>query len=328
MIKTETGCLRVDDACLCEGRIIAGVGGLYTVRDADGNTYRCRAKGTFRHDGMLPLVGDKVTFLKPQGETEEDATGGRIEGILARKNALIRPAMANLDVLFFIIAAKDPDPSLRFIDKLLAILEYQRIECVIVVTKCDLDGEKAGKLRIKYEKCGYRVIETDENGGAETGGDGALSAYLKTFDKNTLAAFSGVSGAGKSTLFNRLIPELALETGSISERIARGRHTTRAVSLYDLDARSGGIYHGLLADTPGFSMLDFAQFDFFSCGDLPYTFREFLPYLGKCRYTKCTHTVEDGCAVCAAVKEKRIPKSRHTSYVELYDILKKKKDYT
>lgn len=327
MTRNENRLLSEDTQVLCEGRIIAGVGGLYTVRDDEGGTYRCRAKGTFRHDGMLPLVGDRVTFIKPSGEDEADETGGRIEEILPRKNALIRPAMANLDVLFFIIAAKDPDPSLRFIDKLLAILEYQSIACVIVITKCDLDSEKARKMRVKYEKCGYRVIETDENGGADRGGDSELSAYLGAFDKNTLAAFSGVSGAGKSTLFNRLIPELALETGAISERIARGKHTTRAVSLYDLDARSNGAYHGLLADTPGFSMLDFAHFDFFSCEDLPYTFREFVPYLGKCRYTKCSHTVEDGCAVCEAVREKCIPRSRHTSYVELYGILKKKKEY-
>ena len=327
MIKNESYLLRGDAAELCEGRIISGVGGLYTVRDGEGNSYRCRAKGTFRHDGMQPLVGDRVTFIKPTGEGEDDATGARIETILARKNMLIRPAMANLDVLFFIIAAKDPDPSLRFIDKLLAILEYQGIECVIVITKCDLDSDKARKMRVKYEKCGYRVIETDEGGGESADGDAALSAYLKTFDKSVLAAFSGVSGAGKSTLFNRLIPELALETGAISERIARGKHTTRAVSLYDLDACSSGAYHGLLADTPGFSMLDFAHFDFFSCEDLPYTFREFVPYLGKCRYTKCSHTVEEGCAVCEAVKNKIIPKSRHTSYTELYDILKKKKEY-
>lgn len=333
---------------LFSGIVTAGVGGLYTVRCEnnggeipagtipDGTIVRCRAKGTFRHDGLSPLVGDRVRISVPEGYNCEDAeessenasrsdSGARIEEILPRRNALLRPAMANLDTLFFVIAAKDPDPSLRFIDKLLVILEYEKIEPVIIVSKCDLDREKAEKLRIKYEKCGYTVILTD----SETrSGDAAVADYLKTLPAGSVSAFSGVSGAGKSTLMNRLFPELSLETGELSEKIARGKHTTRAVELYRLsDCAGDDAYHGDLADTPGFSMLDFARFDFFSCEELPGTFREFVPYLGKCRYTKCTHTKEDGCAILAAVSEKKIPKSRHTSYMELFDVLKVKKDW-
>ena len=318
------------------GIITSGVGGLYTVRTPDGREFRCRAKGAFRHSGLSPLVGDRAEISvpaelaaggevvsEPKEENPDAAdTGCRLEAILPRKNALLRPAMANLDVLFFVIAAKDPDPSLRFIDKLLVILEYQKIEPVIVITKCDLDREKAEKLRIKYEKCGFTVFLTDSETYA---GDARIAAYIGEWKGDVVAAFSGVSGAGKSTLMNRLFPSLTLETGEISEKIARGKHTTRAVALFPLSEISGGVIPGgYLADTPGFSMLDFERFDFFSLEELPYTFREFAPYLGTCRYTKCTHTKEDGCAVIAAVAEKVIPKSRHTSYVELFEILKNK----
>ncbi len=302
-----------------QGRIVAGVGGLYTVRDEMGQEYQCRAKGAFRHDGLTPTVGDRVMItLLQNGDAAEDV---RVEQILPRKNVLLRPAMANLDVLFFVIAAKDPDPSLRFIDKQLAILEYQKITPVLVITKCDLDAEKAEKLRVKYEKCGYAVILTDY---MHADGDDEVLSYLQAFDDMCVAAFSGVSGVGKSTLMNRLFPALQLETGEISVRIARGRHTTRTVSLYALSELTCGRYHGYLADTPGFSMLDFTRFDFFSSDALPYTFREFVPYIGHCRYTKCTHTKEEGCAIMEAVAKKEIPKSRHTSYVELYDVLKSK----
>ena len=157
--------------------------------------------------------------------------------------------------------------------------------------------------------------------------DAQIVDYLRRFDDDTIAAFCGASGVGKSTLMNRLFPHLDLETGEISEKIARGKHTTRAVHLFSLEHCSGGTYRGYLADTPGFSMLDFVRFDFFSLEELPYTFREFVPQIGRCRYTKCTHTKEDGCAILAAVAEKQIPKSRHTSYLELYDALKDKKEW-
>ena len=244
--------------------------------------------------------------------------------IYERRNALIRPAMANLDVMFVVAAAKDPDPSLRFLDKLLCILEYQEIEPVLIVTKADLDAHRAEQMRTKYEKCGFTVFVTD----AETAGeDERIAAYLDSFGDQTIAAFCGASGVGKSTLMNRLFPHLDLETGEISEKIARGKHTTRAVHLFSLAHVSGGRYRGYLADTPGFSMLDFVRFDFFSVEELPYTFREFVPQIGRCRYTKCTHTKEEGCAILSAVAEKQIPKSRHTSYLELYDALKDKKDW-
>lgn len=310
------------------GIVTSGVGGLYTVRDPQGREYRCRAKGAFRHSGLTPLVGDQTEISVPASAGESGAESDcRLESILPRKNALLRPAMANLDVLFFVIAAKEPEPSLRFIDKLLAILEYQHIEPVLVITKCDLDPEKAEKLQLKYEKCGFTVFLTDS---VSRAGDGAVLSYLCGLSEGATAAFSGVSGAGKSTLMNRLFPVLSLETGTLSEKIARGRHTTRVVELFPLSELTAGteaVCRGYLADTPGFSMLDFERFDFFPCEELPHVFREFVPYLGACRYTKCTHRKEDGCRILAAVAAKEIPKSRHTSYLELYEVLKNRKEW-
>ena len=309
------------------GRILRGVGGLYTVLTDGGERIFCRARGVFRLDRerQTPLSGDRVRVLLPKND-DDDA---RIEELLPRTSVLIRPAMANLSHLFLISAAREPDPSLRFLDKLLSILEYERIEPVLVVTKADLDPDRAEKLRIKYEKSGFSVIVTDS---VSRSGDEAVLAYMREhFTADSVAAFSGVSGAGKSTLLNRLFPSLLLETGELSEKISRGKHTTRTVELYPLSEFSTGSGKaplcGFLADTPGFSMLDFERFDFFSCEELPGTFREFAPYLGKCRYTKCTHRVEDGCAVLRAVGEKIIPKSRHTSYCELFAALKDKHEW-
>ncbi len=301
------------------GRIVHGVGGLYRIAtDADGGIVCAKARGVFRHEGMTPLVGDRV-----QVQTEEGCAW--ITEILPRRNALIRPAMANLDVMFVVCAARDPDPSLRFLDKMLCILEHAQIEPILIVTKSDLDDHRASQLRTKYEKCGFTVFVTDETQRTE---DDAIAAYMKEhFTEETIAAFCGASGVGKSTLLNRLFPRLTLETGDISEKIARGKHTTRAVSLFSLDDISDGKFRGYLADTPGFSMLDFVRFDFFSVEELPLTFREFVPYIGRCRYTKCTHTKEDGCAILAATVEKQIPKSRHTSYLEMYDALKDKREW-
>lgn len=310
------------------GTVVRGIGGLYTVREDNGCETDCRAKGNFRHDGMTPLVGDRVRVTVDDEMDNTQArgaqTGAWLAEIYERRNALIRPAMANLDVMFVVAAAKDPDPSLRFLDKLLCILEYQEIEPVLIVTKADLEPHRAEQMRTKYEKCGFTVFVTDAETASE---DERIAGYLARFDDTTIAAFCGASGVGKSTLMNRLFPHLDLETGEISEKIARGKHTTRAVHLFSLPQCSDGRFRGYLADTPGFSMLDFVRFDFFSVEELPYTFREFVPQIGHCRYTKCTHTKEDGCAILDAVAQKQIPKSRHTSYLELYDALKDKKDW-
>ena len=295
--------------------IIKGVGGLYTVRRSDGSTVACRARGSFRHDGITPLVGDRVTLF------EDGEQGIVIEEILDRKNSLIRPPMANLDCIFVTMAAASPTPILTTIDKLTAIAEHTGIEPIIVVTKSELRPDVAEELRKLYASCGFSAFAVSA---VENTGIDALQEYIDKNLSGKIAAFAGASGVGKSTLLNRLFPHLALSTSEISRKIERGRHTTRQVELFAL---SEGENCGYIADTPGFSMLDFERFDFMDCEDLPLAMREFVDRIGHCRYTKCSHTKEDGCAIVDAVRRGEIPKSRHESFCELHAILKTKKKW-
>ena len=293
------------------GRIIEGVGGLYTVRCEEGGEVKlipCRAKGVFRHERITPLVGDNVSIDVSAGEGN-----AVIDEILERKNSLIRPPMANLDCVFVSMAAATPAPMLDMTDKLISILEHNDIESVIVVEKCELDRERAAEIKAIYESAGYPVFVIS----CETGeGIEEIKGFISS--RKGILALAGASGVGKSTLLNKLFPTLGLFTGSVSQKTERGRHTTRAVTLLELGEE---LY---FADTPGFSMLDFERFDFFDLEDLPLSFREINERIGQCRYTKCTHRKEDGCAVVEAVKRGEIAKSRHESYVALYEILKTK----
>ena len=293
------------------GRIIEGVGGLYTVRCEEGGEVKlipCRAKGVFRHERITPLVGDNVSIDVSAGEGN-----AVIDEILERKNSLIRPPMANLDCVFVSMAAAKPAPMLDMTDKLISILEQYDIEPVIVVEKCELDRERAAEIKAIYESAGYPVFVIS----CETGeGIEEIKGFISS--RKGILALAGASGVGKSTLLNKLFPTLGLFTGSVSRKTERGRHTTRAVTLLELGEE---LY---FADTPGFSMLDFERFDFFDLEDLPLSFREINERIGQCRYTKCTHRKEDGCAVVEAVKSGEIAKRRHESYVALYEILKNK----
>ncbi len=294
-----------------EGRLISGIGGRYEVLFPSGESVSCPARGTFRHTGITPVVGDRV-LVRLDPEIPE---GAMITEILPRENVRIRPAIANVTLMIVLAAVRDPDPSLLFLDEILSVLENAGVPAAIASTKADLDRERAEKLKRKYEKCGYPVFITSDR---ETTEDALLFAKAsEVLEAGGTVALCGVSGVGKSSLCNRLFPGLDLETGELSRKIARGKHTTRAVSLFPLG-------NGYLADTPGFSALDFDHFDYYDLADLPAAFREFSPFLGCCRYTKCTHTREEGCAVLEAVAEKRIPRSRHESYLTLYEILKKK----
>lgn len=301
-------------------------GGLYSVRLDNGEGLKCRAKGSFRHRHISPLPGDIVAVkyavapdgsvaLCEGGEVQNGiAADAVIEEIAERRNALIRPPMANLDYMFVTMAAASPEPVTATVDKLICIAEYNKIEPVVVIGKCELAPENAKRLSDIYSAAGYRTFVLS----CKTGeGTEALSQFVKEILPDKLAAFAGASGVGKSTLMNLLFPGLLLETSDISRKIERGRHTTRKVEIFEF-------YGGYIADTPGFSMLDFEHFDFFGKEDLVDTFREFREHIGKCRYTKCTHTKEDGCAILGAVKDGRIPESRHESYLELYGILKNK----
>ncbi len=296
-----------------KGKIMGLLGGLYTVRVKDGKEYReisCRARGVFRHGNQSPMVGDDVVLDVSDGE--QNAV---INEISDRKNSLIRPPLANLDTIFVTMAASSPKPMLDMTDKLTAILEHNDITPVIVVGKCELDREYAALIKETYEKTGYKVFVLS----CATGeGIDEIQNYINTSLDGKIAAFAGASGVGKSTLMNKLFPTLELGTGDVSRKTARGKHTTRAVTLFPIGENS------FLADTPGFSMLDFERFDFFDLEQLPLCFPEINDRIGECKYTKCTHLKEEGCAIVEAVKRGEIAKSRHESYVLLYDILKNK----
>ena len=293
-----------------EGLVIKALGGFYYVRDQKGQVWECRARGRFRKDEVSPVVGDGV-MMAPCPEGGEQLSGTVVE-ILPRRNWLIRPPVANLDRLAMVVSCRDPAPNLLIIDQLTAIACRRGIPVVLVFTKPDLaDPEPYTGI---YCRAGFQVFEVNN-----LTGDGA-GAVREALSRG-ITAFCGNSGAGKSSLLNALFPGLALATGDISQKLGRGRHTTRHVELY---ATGGG---GWIADTPGFSAVDFLQFEKMLARDLEGCFPDFAPYLGRCRYTGCSHTVERGCAVLEAVEEGKIEPSRHQSYCTIYEQLKNVKEW-
>lgn len=296
-----------------KGIITKGLGGLYEVKLNDGERVSCKARGVFRHEKTVLCVGDKV-------DVKITNDGCVVERIHERKNSLIRPPMANLDILFIVIAAKKPSPALSMTDKLISIAEYNKIEPVIIVSKSDLDESEAQHIACIYKKSGFNTFVSGLKCDMAS-----LRKFVTKEADGKLSAFAGASGVGKSTMINSLFPKLALETGEVSKKTERGRHTTRHVELYELSyLADDASLDGYIADTPGFSLLDFIRFDFFDKEDLPYTFREFEQYIGKCKYTKCSHTSEEGCKIVEAVKNGTIPSERHNSYTELFNDLKNK----
>lgn len=289
-----------------KGYLLKGVGGFYYVEGEDGRIYECKARGIFRKRKMSPYAGDRVILT-----VEEDGTG-TIEEIEPRKNQLIRPPVANIDQLFIVVSVREPSPSTLIIDKIIAAAENKGIEPVLVISKADL--EDAGWLCEIYDKAGIPCIPI-----SSVTGEGVEKVREMLCGK--ISAFTGNSGVGKSTLLNCVDPRLALETGEISQKLGRGRHTTRQVELLHLP---GG---GYVADTPGFSSMDLERYELVRKEDLPHCFREFAPYLGECRFTSCSHTCEKGCAVLEAVKEGKIASSRHESYVAMYQEVKDVKEW-
>ncbi len=319
------------DESVKTGIIVRGVGGLFGVRPlplaAGEEILLCRARGVFRHEKISPLPGDAVRISRDSDApiTNDGKTAAYvIDEILPRQNSLIRPPLANLTHLFLVIPAARPAPDLKTADKLIAIAEAAGIDTVVLVTKKDLDPGKADEITALYKGAGFTAFSLSAH--EETSID-ALHQYLISLsvgEKNVTAAFAGASGAGKSTLMTKLFPALSFKTGEISRRAERGRQTTRHVELFPFE-KEGHVC--LIADTPGFSILDFTRFNFFDPAELPYAFREFRPHIGNCRYTKCTHTKEEDCAILAAVTAGEIPKGRHESYVEIFTEMKKKPDW-
>lgn len=317
-----------------KGRIIKGVGGLYRVMITEsdepsvvGRSLPCGARGKFRHANVCPVVGDRVEIVFNERTVrtiqngEQNASEAIISEVIERKNVLIRPPLANLDYMFITMASASPTPILSTVDKLISISEFNDIEPVIVISKCELSPQTAEEITALYRKAGFTVFMTSA---LEDQGINELADFIRVHLNEKIAAFSGASGVGKSSLMNKLFPTLKLDTGEISKKIERGKNTTRRVELFAHNCDGG---NGYIADTPGFSMLDFERFDFFKKEDLTSTLREFDKYIGLCKYTKCTHTKEDGCAILDAVSCGNIAKSRHDSYVEMYTALKNKTDW-
>ena len=310
----------IDEKC---GRVVKGLGGLYetlVTEGAERTRYLTRAKGSLKRDEEKVLVGDLVKL-----RIDSEVQGGSvISEVLPRKNELIRPPLANLDVLFIVFAAAKPAPVYETLDKLIAIAEHNSITPVCVITKADLNPTLAGEHAKIYGGIGIDCFITSSLSGE---GTEALAEYVRATLGGRTAAFAGASGVGKSTLLNALFPTLELATAEISRKIERGRHTTRHVEIFEIPTDSG---IGYLADTPGFSLIDFARFDFFGIEDLSAAFREFSPYLDKCKYADCTHVGEGecDCAVVRAVKEGAISPSRHASYAAIREVLRAKKTYS
>lgn len=282
------------------GRLVEVEADLYHV-DCGDDRYRCKARGLFRKLGIEPVAGDFVE-LEPLGGGE-----GRILNVLPRKNRLLRPCAANVDRLLIVSSLDNPPPSLFFIDKLTVTAESVGIPVALVLNKTDLsDGEELLSL---YTKAGFEVYKT-------CAADGTGVEALREHMKDGLTVLCGFSGVGKSSLLNRLLPSGTLETGEVSARLKRGRHTTRRVTLLRL--QNGGY----VADTPGFSSLDIPRACRVKKHELAARFRDFRPYIDQCRYTGCAHIKEQGCAVLEALGEGLIAPSRHESYVRLYEELK------
>lgn len=287
------------------GVIIKALSGFYYVRCGD-ETLECRARGKFRRDGMSPLVGDRVEV------SVLDNGKGAIDSVFDRRNSFIRPAVANIDCLVILCSAVIPvtDPFLA--DRVAVIAEQAKCGVIICINKCDLDpGDSLFDI---YSSSGYRVIRT-----SAVTGEGVEE--LRQAISGKICAFTGNSGVGKSSLLKMLHPGLDIPVGEVSEKLGRGRHTTRHVELFSL---SGNTY---IADTPGFASFDTDMMSPVAKDELQYCFPEFAEHIGHCRFADCAHLKEPDCAVRSAVADGRISQSRYDSYVKLYEISAKIKDW-
>lgn len=275
------------------------IGGFYYVRCND-KTYECKARGSFRKSGSSPIVGDKVVISIP------DEGFAAIEEILPRRNKLKRPALANIDMLVIICSTVDPLPNFNIIDKMTAVAVNNDMKPVVVVSKNDLkNGDEVVQI---YRNAGIDVFQCSPQSLNEL-------ERLKSFLSGNVSAFTGNSGVGKSTLLNALFPQLRLETGIVSQKLGRGKHTTRVVELFELE----GCY---VADTPGFSTVDLQRYEIIDKNQLQYCFPEFQKYLGECQFTSCAHICEKGCRILQAVEDGEIEATRHQSYVSMYNEVK------
>ncbi len=282
------------------GRIVKALSGFYYVRTAEDRVIECRARGIFRKEKISPLVGDEVEFSMERGK-------GMIEKIAERKNSFIRPAVSNVDVLVIFCSGANPVTDPFLIDRVAAIAGDRNVPVLLCVNKTDLDGGEA-LIRI-YRAAGFEVYPTS----AQTGE--GIEALRDAISGKTVA-LTGNSGVGKSSVLNCLDADFAVKTGEVSEKLGRGRHTTRHVELYRLADGTE------IIDTPGFSSFDTEQMELILKENLQYAFSDFAPYLGKCRYHDCAHLKEPECAILRALRDGAIEKTRYDSYVRLYESAK------
>ncbi|MBE6850522.1 MAG: ribosome small subunit-dependent GTPase A [Ruminococcus sp.] len=281
--------------------IIKSVRGLYTVASPDGVFKECTARGILRKKGQEPYVGDQVRM-----------DGNVIAEVLPRKNEIIRPPLANLDQLCFVVSMCEPQPNLRLLDKFIAVSAYKEITPLLLLTKVDLAS--CEEIYALYSSIGIPILTVDYQNPE------SLEVVRNAF-AGKVSALTGNSGAGKSTLLNALDSTLEIPTGEISQKLGRGRHTTRHAQLYPLS--SGGY----IADTPGFSTFDTQRYAVIRKEELADCFAEFAEYKDDCRFHDCSHTCEKGCAVLEAVENGKIPKSRHESYCDMYEEAKQIKEW-
>ena len=285
-----------------KGIITKGIGGFYYVEVAN-TTYECKARGIFRKNKITPLVGDSVEI------SVNDNAENTIDLIYDRKNFLIRPPVSNIDNLIIVVSTVEPKPNFFVIDKLIAIAEYKNIEPYIVISKTDLSSQD--EIICAYQNSGIKVISLNNEDSIEE---------IKSIMNNKISAFTGNSGVGKTTLLNRLDNSLNLSTGAISDKLGRGRHTTRQAQLFNVSG-------GYVIDTPGFSSFEFEKTEVIRKDDLAYCFREFREYLGTCKFTSCAHVNDKGCSICEAVQNGEISEIRHNSYIQLYNQAKEIKEW-
>ncbi len=291
-----------------QGKIVKGIAGFYYVHVAESGIYECKAKGAFRNQKVKPLVGDNVRLEV----LDEEQKKGNIEEILPRKNELIRPAVANIDQALVIFAAAKPKPNFNLLDRFLILMQYQKVPAVVCFNKQDMvDVEELQLLKNTYESAGYPVLFTSA---AKEEGITAIRELLK--GKTTTVA--GPSGVGKSSLINLLSPEAEMETGDISRKIERGKHTTRHSELFTLDEDT------FICDTPGFSSIYLPDME---KEELGIYFPEIAEYEPFCRFQGCAHIHEPGCGVKEALEEKKISPIRYDNYKLLYEELKDKRRY-